>query len=88
MLPSLPASATERYEQLRRQAIVGGGRREAFAVLLYHGLYQGLAHLISASELPRSPPPASATAPPADSALIRQVTNMILTVQSELHHVY
>jgi hypothetical protein len=32
----LPATATERYERLRSQALQGGGRRDAFAVLAFY----------------------------------------------------
>ena len=85
MLP-LPATATERYERLRSQALQGGGRRDAFAVLLYHGMYHGLAQLMGASGPRRQAAPVAA--PPADNALIRQVANMILNVQAELTHVY
>jgi len=86
MSPPLPASAAERYECLRAQVVAGGGRREAFAVLLYHGMYHGLAQLASVPGPQRLPP--KALPPPADSALIRHLANMILNVQSELSHVY
>jgi hypothetical protein len=86
MTPRLPTTAAERYERLRRQALQGGGRRDAFAVLLYHGMYYGLAQLMGASDPQR--PPVPAPAPPADNALIRQVANMILHLQAELTPVY
>ena len=85
-MPPLPTTATERYERLRTQVVQGGGRRDVFAVLLYHGMYHGLAQLMCTSAPQQQP--ALPSALPADHALIRQVANMILNVQAELTHVY
>ena len=82
--PTLPPGAVEHYETLRAQAVNGGGQRSAFARVLYHGMYHGLAQLADAPDPQRHPQPPS----PANPALVRQLANMILNVQSELTHVY
>jgi hypothetical protein len=60
---------------------------------MYHGMAQGLARLSALPAKPE-PVPASTTDPdplPAvesETALIRHLANMVLTIQSEVQHVY
>jgi hypothetical protein len=83
----LPPTAVSLYETLRAQALNGGVRRAGLAAVCYHGMLQGLRLLaadVGASELPAV---TWRSAPPGD-ALVRQLANMILSVQSEPMHVY
>lgn len=58
---------------------------------MYHGMVRGLARM---ANVPATPEPTSAiTADPlptvaSEAALIRQLANMVLRIQSEVQHVY
>lgn len=58
---------------------------------MYHGMVQGLARLKIVHTTPEPPSPTLLNPLPAveyDTALIRQLANMVLSVQSEVQHVY
>jgi len=88
---TLPLYAVEAYEALRAQVFDGGHCRDGLAALMYHGMVQGLARLKVVHSTPAPPSPTSVNPLPAveaDTALIRQLANMVLSVQSEVQHVY
>ena len=83
----LPPTAVSLYETLRAQALNGGASRAGLAAVCFHGMLQGLRLLaadVGASELPA----VTGRSAPSGDALVRQLTNMILSVQSEPTHVY
>ena len=83
----LPPTAVSLYETLRAQVLNGGVRRAGLAAVCYHGMLQGL-RLLAVNVGASEPPPATRRSAPSGDALVRQLANMILSVQSESMHVY
>jgi hypothetical protein len=75
------------YETLRLQVLNGGAQRTDLAALCYHGLLQGL-QLLGSERSESQPTPAIRRTAPCNDALVRQLANMILSVQLEPMHVY
>jgi len=74
---------------LRAEVLGGRARPEGLGAVVYHGMLEGLAVLMSAAA-PRiaCPAPTTATSIRGDRALLRVMANMILQTQSEVKHVY
>jgi hypothetical protein len=74
---------------LRAEALGGRARPEGLGAVVYHGMLEGLAVLMSATTpLIACPAPSAATSIRSDRALLRLMANMILQTQSEVKHVY
>ena len=85
---NLPATALELYESLRWHPF-NGAHRPGLAVLCYHGMLCGLTLLAdNSSAMTRTAAePSTASARDVHSdALVHQLANMILHVQSEVTH--
>jgi hypothetical protein len=87
----LPASAAQLYETLRDQVLQGQARPDGLGAIVFHGMWRGLAVLLSAPP-PASSTPASPEAPPAPMAhhpqLVRLLANMLLHTQSKDEYAY
>ena len=91
--PALPAIAIQVYEDLRAAVLHGQAASHAKAVIVFHGLWRGLAVLVADGVASQSPARAApgmdpATAGTHDCQLVRQLANMVLAVQSQVQHVY
>jgi hypothetical protein len=78
------------YETLRAEVLGGQGRPEGLGAVVYHGMLDGLAVLMSAV-VPHATYHPPTTAIPSirdDRAFLRLMANMILQTQSEVKHVY
>jgi hypothetical protein len=74
---------------LRAEALGGRAQPEGLGAVVYHGMLEGLAVLMSAATPPVAcPAPTTATSIRGDRALLRLMANMILQTQSEVKHVY
>jgi hypothetical protein len=78
------------YETLRAEVLGGQGRPEGLGAVVYHGMLDGLAVLISAAapHVTCHPPIISTPSIRDDRAFLRLMANMILQTQSEVKHVY
>jgi len=72
---------------MRAQTVHGGAHRAGLAALCYHGMVQGL-RLFAAESPASEPSPAPRRSEICADAVVRQLANMILRVQSEAMHVY
>ena len=87
---NLPATALGLYESLRYHPF-DGAHRTGVAVLVYHGMLRGLTLLAdnSSATTRTAAEPSTASAREVHSdALVHQLANMILHVQSEVIHAY
>lgn len=78
------------YETLRAEVLGGQARPEGLGAVVYHGMLDGLAVLMSgtASHVICRPPIAAIPSIRGDRAFLRLMANMILQTQSEVKHVY
>lgn len=72
---------------MRAQTVRGGAHRAGLAALCYHGMVQGL-RLLAAEPAASEPSPTPRRSELCTDAVVRQLANMILRVQSEAMHVY
>jgi hypothetical protein len=86
----VPAAAVSVYETLRAEVLGGQGRPEGLGAVVYHGMLDGLAVLMSAAapHVICHPPTTAIPSIRDDRALLRLMANMILQTQSEVKHVY
>ena len=86
----LPPAAVSIYETLRREVLRGQARPDGLGAVVYHGMLDGLALLLSVTVTPTVCQPPT-TQPPnvrGDRAFVRLLANMVLQTQSEVKHVY
>jgi hypothetical protein len=87
---SVPAHAVSTYERLREQVLSGESRPEGLAAIVYHGMFRGLAVILSETpaEGTRPTPLPALEALPVDREFLRVMVNMVLQSQSQVMHVY
>jgi hypothetical protein len=68
----------------------GQARPDGLGAIIYHGILDGLAQLMSVTATPIVCPPQLTHVPSvrSDRALLRLLANMVLQAQSEVKHVY
>ncbi len=84
-------NAAQVYETLRGQVLQGQARPDGLGAIVFHGMWRGLAVLLSAPPPSSSPPaiPEAAPAPVAhDPQLVRLLANMLLHMQSKDEYAY
>jgi hypothetical protein len=84
-------NAAQLYEMLRGQVLQGQVRPDGLGAIVFHGMWRGLAVLLSAPS-PASSSPAIPDATPApmahDPQLVRLLANMLLHTQSKDEYAY
>ncbi len=86
---ALPPAAISLYESLRGDVLQGAGRPDGLGAIVYHGMLQGLALLMSGPPvaMPRQPQTANSLNVRGDRGLVRLLANMILQTHLEVKHV-
>ena len=83
--------AVQVYETLRGQVLQGQARPDGLGAIVFHGMWRGLAVLLSAPS-PASPSPAIPDATPVpvahDPQLVRLLASMLLLTQSKDEYAY
>jgi hypothetical protein len=88
----LPAGAEDLYENLRAAVLAGQVYGEGMGAIVFHGLWRGLAVLITERTVPamrmqpKPSPLASATV--HDRQLVRLLANMVLALEAQVNHAY
>ena len=85
-------NAVQAYETLRGQVLQGHARPDGLGAIVFHGMWRGLAVLLSTPPLPSSSSPAIPAATPVsvthDRQLVRLLANMLLLTQSRVEYAY
>jgi hypothetical protein len=78
------------YERLRAEVLCGQARPDGLGAVVYHGMLDGLAVMMSvaAPHVICQPPTAVIPGIRGDRTFLRLMANMILQTQSEVKHVY
>ncbi len=86
----LPPTAVSLYETLRSDVLRGAARPDGLGAIVYHGILQGLALLMSGPPDPVTRRPQTTSAPnvSGDRGLVRLLANMVLQTHLEVKHVY
>lgn len=88
----MPGGAPELYENLRATVLGGQGRADGLGAIVFHGMWRGLAVLLSAPSQASSDARAVAAVPPLaaahDRQLVRLLANMVLAAESRVHYAY
>jgi hypothetical protein len=86
----VPAAAVSVYEKLRADVLCGQARPDGLGAVVYHGMLDGLAVLMSVTAPHTSSHSPTAVIPGirGDRTFLRLMANMILQTQSEVKHVY
>jgi hypothetical protein len=92
-VPSLPVDAALSYERVRAEVLAGQARPDALGAIVFHGMWQGLRVLLSASDTSStsrivSPPTAPPPTGTLDRQLVRLLADMVLATQPEVDHVH
>jgi hypothetical protein len=68
----------------------GQARPEGLGAVVFHGMLDGLARLLSVTEssIPRQPQSIQAPSVRGDRAFVSLLANMVLQTQSEVKHAY
>lgn len=87
---ALPPAAVSLYETLRRDVLQGAARPDGLGAVVYHGMLQGLALLMSGPPEPVTRQPQTVSTPNVrgDHGLVRLLANMVLQTHFEVKHVY
>lgn len=86
----LPPAAVSVYETLRSEVLRGQARPDGLGAVVYHGMLDGLAQLMSVTTTTasRQPQPTRAPSVRGDRAFVTLLANMVLQAQSEVKHAY
>lgn len=91
-IPALPAGAEDLYESLRAAVLRGQARAEGMGAIIFHGLWRGMAVLITdhhaAVAMETRPAPSPAPAAVLDRQLVRLLANMVLAAEAQVNHAY
>jgi hypothetical protein len=78
------------YETLRGEVLRGRARPDGLGAVIYHGMLEGLAQLMSVtvSIAARQPQPTEVPNVRGDRAFVSLLANMVLQTQTEVKHAY